>query len=777
MNLLSPGFLLAGVLLAGIPIVIHILNRRRYREQRWAAMEFLLRAMKKNRKRLRFEQWLLLAVRCLLLALLGLALSRPAGCDEGAMSGLARQSGLHVIVVDDSYSMAYEANRPDAATHLDKARAMARQLLDRMTPGGDAVEIITASAPARVVFAAGYDLDAARTALGCVEQSSAATDLAGALRLAAQSAREGTGATQADKRLHVLTDGTRSSLLRTTAGEGAGEGDSRIRDAAREAAGVFTGVTLHHLGLSDQQHAAVLDVGTASALVTARQSQELRATVRAFGGEVSRTVSWRLDDRVLPGGGEVRATEAVTPLTLSQVRFGRAGARVLAAELSPPGRLGVDSVRRRVVEASDRVRVLLVEGERGGGPLGSSGAFLRLALAPPAAASELAPRAGGAGATPSNSPIEPDVISDLELPNKILGEYRAIVLAGVPQVSEVTASALAAFVEGGGAVVIFMGEGVSLESYNASMLPRGLLPGALIKRVMSPSGGADARGFTLAFDPQGNLHPLLGLFRGESRTGLETAEVFTYIQTELATPATSGGATTAPARARVERVLDFAGGRGGAGAADAAITAHSLGRGRVVFVATSSGADGWTTLPARPVFVPLVQELVGGSLASRDAWMNLTVGERLELPNWLRLAGQPALADAAGRTYPLISETIPEGVTSRTVWRSEPLTRPGVFVLTGASEEAGGVAGAASSLPVVVNVDAAAEADVRTLDDAAVGRALGDLPNVEVLRDQLPPERVDEASRGADFGWSVMLIVLAFVGLESFLAMRFGHSR
>ena len=36
----------------------------------WAAMDFLLRAMKKNRRRLKFEQWLLLATRCAILLLL-----------------------------------------------------------------------------------------------------------------------------------------------------------------------------------------------------------------------------------------------------------------------------------------------------------------------------------------------------------------------------------------------------------------------------------------------------------------------------------------------------------------------------------------------------------------------------------------------------------------------------------------------------------------------------------------------------------------------------------
>src|SRR4029077_497292 len=102
----SPAFMVAGAALASIPIIIHILNRRRFRTVQWAAMEFLLRALRKNRRRLRFEQWLLLLVRCCVLGFLGLALARPMGCDQTPLVSVAAQrSGLHVMVIDNSYSM------------------------------------------------------------------------------------------------------------------------------------------------------------------------------------------------------------------------------------------------------------------------------------------------------------------------------------------------------------------------------------------------------------------------------------------------------------------------------------------------------------------------------------------------------------------------------------------------------------------------------------------------------------------------------------------------
>src|SRR5271169_4822914 len=53
-----------------IPIIIHLLNRKRFKVVTWAAMRFLLAAQKKNSRRMRLEQLILLAVRCLLVLLL-----------------------------------------------------------------------------------------------------------------------------------------------------------------------------------------------------------------------------------------------------------------------------------------------------------------------------------------------------------------------------------------------------------------------------------------------------------------------------------------------------------------------------------------------------------------------------------------------------------------------------------------------------------------------------------------------------------------------------------
>ena len=162
-SFIAPAFAAAGLALVAVPIVIHILNRRRYKTVDWAAMHFLLRAMKKNRQRVRFEQLLLLATRCCLVALLGLALARPMGCGQTSNAAIGGRTGMHVFVIDNSYSMNYVSTGAGAKTHLEQAKKIAGQIIDKLSHGGESVCVITAGKPAvGVVAKPTYDLDQAK---------------------------------------------------------------------------------------------------------------------------------------------------------------------------------------------------------------------------------------------------------------------------------------------------------------------------------------------------------------------------------------------------------------------------------------------------------------------------------------------------------------------------------------------------------------------------------------------------------------------------------------
>ena len=130
-------------------------------------------AMRRNRRRLRFESWLLLATRCALLALAGLALARPIGCADNALAGIAgREGGLSVFVIDDSASMAYRQTRDDSATHFEHAKKLAARLVGRLGDGSEQVAVVSASSPSKSVIAAPtFDLPAATSAINAMPQT------------------------------------------------------------------------------------------------------------------------------------------------------------------------------------------------------------------------------------------------------------------------------------------------------------------------------------------------------------------------------------------------------------------------------------------------------------------------------------------------------------------------------------------------------------------------------------------------------------------------------
>ena len=77
MSFLNPLFLL-GLAAAAIPIIIHVLTRRRPREVMFPSLEFLTEVNQNEIRRLRIKQWLLLALRALAVAAIALAMARPA---------------------------------------------------------------------------------------------------------------------------------------------------------------------------------------------------------------------------------------------------------------------------------------------------------------------------------------------------------------------------------------------------------------------------------------------------------------------------------------------------------------------------------------------------------------------------------------------------------------------------------------------------------------------------------------------------------------------------
>ncbi len=103
MSFLQP-WLLALLPLASLPIIIHLINQRRYQTVRWGAMMFLLTANRMARGFARLRQWLIMALRMAAIAGLIFAISRPLASGWLGLAAGGRPDTT-IIVLDRSPSM------------------------------------------------------------------------------------------------------------------------------------------------------------------------------------------------------------------------------------------------------------------------------------------------------------------------------------------------------------------------------------------------------------------------------------------------------------------------------------------------------------------------------------------------------------------------------------------------------------------------------------------------------------------------------------------------
>jgi len=162
---LAPLFALAGVIAAAGVLVIHLLNRHRFKVVDWAAMDFLREAIFRNRRIMRLRDLLLLALRMACLILFGMALARPY-LGKTAQRVDPNQPVHAVLLVDNSMSMGYEELD---GTLLDDAKTRAKALIDKLPRGSRISVLPTCDSPAGFSYEAYYGKEDAAEALGRIE--------------------------------------------------------------------------------------------------------------------------------------------------------------------------------------------------------------------------------------------------------------------------------------------------------------------------------------------------------------------------------------------------------------------------------------------------------------------------------------------------------------------------------------------------------------------------------------------------------------------------------
>jgi len=575
---LLDGALVGGFVVVALPVIIHLLSRRRARRVAFAPIELLLRSQKRTARSIRLRQLLLLLVRTLLLAALAGAIARPLLVDE-ATATLTRAPVAVVVALDVSASMHTALDGRDAfARAKAKAREAITGLVDDVRVG-----LVACDATPRDVVAPTFERRAVLEALERSEAGWAFADVGACVARAATLARNATPAAGA---------GT------GTGGAGAGAeggGDRRVIVVSDLAAHAFPAATPPEDGAGLRVDlVAAFDEdpppnhGVADADVRpGAQGLVVRFHAARYGGP---DVEVPADLQV----GPRRAARLSLPLS-----SGRLVERTFTAAITASDDEGVAEDARTLTltlgddafaadnevvlprEPTSAVRVLVVDGEADALPFADEVFYLTQALTASRAAA-----GGGRLAVTVTVPEKLDAAA--------LVDVDVIVLANVARLAPAAAAAVTSHVEAGAGLLLTMGDQVDVDAWNrdlARVLPA-VLRGAKGQALLDDASIAEVLGFT-RFKAE---HPALRAFAGaggEALPGLARVRTTTtmLVEPDSQAPREVLMRFTNDAPALLERDVG------------------PEGRGRVLLLATSIDRE-WTDLPIRPGYLPLVEQLV-----------------------------------------------------------------------------------------------------------------------------------------------------------------------
>jgi len=211
----APWFLVGGLIAVAALTAVHLMHRRRYRVVRWAAMDFLLQAVRRSRRMLQLRDLLLLLMRGAFLLLFALGMARPHWPGHYAFDPAG---GVHaVLVMDNSLSMGYgELGK----SLLDDAKRQAESYLRKLPAGSRATVIAAASSPREWLLGAYPEVDDAVAAVREIAAVDRMPNLVQALEHAAEACRR--VPSPATKRIIVFSDCQRTNW-----------DDARLRTAAQ----------------------------------------------------------------------------------------------------------------------------------------------------------------------------------------------------------------------------------------------------------------------------------------------------------------------------------------------------------------------------------------------------------------------------------------------------------------------------------------------------------------------------------------------------------------
>ena len=544
--------------LAAAPVLIHILNRRRYRVLQWAAMQFIDESVAKSSKRLKIEQLLILLLRMLLIAFVVYAMARPYL--PGALPGMpaSRPKRNAVIILDRSLSMRYDEPR---ISNFAQAKEAVARIIGVMEDGDSLNVVLAGGKPQTLVPEPVVDLGRIAELLKDVEPVGTEANFALAVE-------EALG--QLDKSYNPLRE-----IYVVTDRQGFGwhaESESHwfAALARLQRSPMKPAVNVLQVGVQQRENAAVVGLTPAQGSIGIYQPTRFDVRVTNFGEEkrTKMNVVFSVEDdpnqQMTPV--DVPPGESVT--TSFQHQFTSGGSKIVKASITPDA-LPADDEMCTSVDVYNEIPVLLVDGTVRRSEKSLPGPL------------ELALRPRDKENPDFKSLLTVQVCTPDQMPALSSTKFHLVVLSDVPKLTHRQVSDLERFVDSGGGLIVFPGGRCDLNSYNVLLYRDGdgLLPSRVEK---APTPRNPIRAMAQAF-----THPALVAFRDPKNGDFSRIEVTRYLRYN---PDPRDDKTRV--LARLEN-------------GDPLLIEKAFGQGKVIVSAVPVD-EAWTNLQKRSFFVPLI---------------------------------------------------------------------------------------------------------------------------------------------------------------------------
>jgi hypothetical protein len=578
--------LLAGTALIAVPILLHLIMRRKPTLLEFPALRFIQQRAEMNRRRLRLRHLLLLLLRAALIALLAFALARPS-VNFGTTAGSQEAPVAAALVFDAAPRMEY---RHENKTRLEVAKDLGLWLLAQL-PEQSKIAVVDTQIGSGGAFqpdrGAAKDRIANLMSVANSQPLPAAIDAA--LKLLNDPSIEQEGIHR--KEIYLFTDLSRGAWPDERAAE--------LQRKLQELRGV--GVYVIDVGVAKPTNYGLGEVRLSGDVLSNRSTLSVETQLACVGAPATRSVELQLigaDGK--PHSAGMRTVEAA-PGELRPVEF-----RV--AELEPGTHQGfvrivgqdglaADDTRYFTVEVKPSWRLLIAAPN----PAERYAVFFAEAIAP----ADFRKR--------GQAVFKCEICELADLPKRQLGEYAAVCLMDPTPIEPATWQKLVDFASEGHGVAIFLGRNASpVDSFNAEQA-QALLPGKLLRQARRPDGD-------LHLAPRNYQHPILAAAAFRSHAGSipwDAFPVFRYWEFS----AISKG---------VGVVVPYSDGR-------PALLERPVGQGRALTMTTPvsdrPNQDPWNLLPTSGLgvapwpFLILANQMAVYLVGSGDQQLNYLAGE------------------------------------------------------------------------------------------------------------------------------------------------------